>query len=63
MTRTMLVTGASGRLGREVLPAALAAGYQVRAVSRNDRRSEGVAWYRGDLVSGNGLDTAVDGWT
>jgi uncharacterized protein YbjT (DUF2867 family) len=48
-------------LGREVLPAALAAGYRVRALSRSDHRGDDVAWLRADLVSGGGVQAAVEG--
>jgi uncharacterized protein YbjT (DUF2867 family) len=57
----MLVTGATGALGREVLPAATAAGHSVRALSRHDHRDDDVAWRRGDLLTGDGLDEAVHG--
>jgi uncharacterized protein YbjT (DUF2867 family) len=60
-TRTVLVTGATGTLGREVLPAAVAAGHRVRATSRREKRDEQVRWYRCDLVTGQGVQAAVDG--
>ena len=37
MARHVLVTGATGTLGRRVVPAAVAAGHQVHALSRRDR--------------------------
>ena len=61
MTATVLVTGATGALGREVLPAATAAGHDVRAVSRRDHRDDDVRWHRCDLLTGDGLDEAVHG--
>jgi uncharacterized protein YbjT (DUF2867 family) len=61
MTCTLLVTGATGTLGRELLPVALAAGHRVRAVSRRDHRNDDVRWQRCDLLTGTGLDEAVDG--
>jgi uncharacterized protein YbjT (DUF2867 family) len=61
MTATVLVTGATGTLGRAVLPAAVAAGHTVRAVSRRDHPDDDVRWHRCDLLTGDGLDEAVDG--
>lgn len=61
MTFTVLVTGATGTLGRDVLPAAVAAGHRVRAVSRHDHPDSDVRWHRCDLLTGAGLTEAVDG--
>ena len=62
MTRAVLVTGATGTLGRKVVGAATAAGHQVRALSRRDHVGyTGVHWYQGDLLTGAGIDAAVDG--
>ncbi|MEO3757929.1 NAD(P)H-binding protein [Mycobacterium sp. B14F4] len=62
MPREVLLTGATGTLGSRVLPAALAAGHRVRALSRRDRSDDsGVRWHRGDLLAGTGVDAAVDG--
>jgi uncharacterized protein YbjT (DUF2867 family) len=58
----LLVTGASGVLGREVLVAARSGGIAVRALSR--RGGTGHAdgeWVQGDLVTGQGIDAAVRG--
>jgi uncharacterized protein YbjT (DUF2867 family) len=60
MTAAVLVTGATGTLGRDVLPAAVAAGHDVRAVSRHDHRNDEVVWHRCDLLTGEGLHAAVD---
>lgn len=58
----LLVTGATGTLGRQVVDAALWAGHRVRGLSRGDRDSPaGVHWCRGNLVTGAGVDAAVDG--
>lgn len=57
----ILVTGASGTLGRELLPRLTARGQAVRALSRKPRTSaDGVEWVVGDLASGAGLDAAVE---
>ena len=62
MTRQVLVTGATGTLGSQVVPAASAAGHQVRALSRRDRAAgSGVRWFRGDLLEGTGIEDAVQG--
>jgi uncharacterized protein YbjT (DUF2867 family) len=61
MTRSVLVTGATGTLGRRVLPAAAAAGHAVRAVSRTDHSDDAVDWRRCDLLAGTDIDSAVDG--
>lgn len=63
----ILVTGASGTLGRMLIPALTRRGSDVRALSRRTRGGAGpggsgsFAWTVGDLGSGAGLDEAVDG--
>jgi nucleoside-diphosphate-sugar epimerase len=48
----VLVTGASGFIGRHVLPLLSAAGFTVHAVSgRNSQHSPGVCWHLADLLS------------
>ena len=45
-----------------MVPEATAAGHQVRALSRRDHVGyTGVHWSQGDLVTGSGVDAAVDG--
>ncbi|OBG18436.1 epimerase [Mycolicibacterium celeriflavum] len=62
MSRTVLVTGATGTLGHRVVPEAVGAGHQVRALSRKTHVGyTGVNWVQADLLSGAGLDAAVDG--
>ena len=62
MTYEVLVTGATGTLGRQVVGAATAAGHRVRALSRRSHVGyTGVHWSQGDLLSGSGMDAAVDG--
>ena len=62
MTRAVLVTGATGTLGRKVVGAATAAGHQVRALSRRDHDGyRGEPGYQGELLTGAGVDAAVVG--
>lgn len=62
MASRVLVTGATGTLGHRVVLEATAAGHQVRALSRRSRVGyTGVHWSQGDLLSGSGVDAAVDG--
>ncbi|MFG2056354.1 SDR family oxidoreductase [Micromonospora sp. NPDC048930] len=57
----VLVTGASGRLGRVVLPRLRDEGWAVRAVSRRSRADSTVEWVAADLSTGEGLAAAVAG--
>jgi uncharacterized protein YbjT (DUF2867 family) len=52
----VLVTGATGRLGKLLLDPLQAAGHSVRQMSR---RGTGPGGVRGDLATGVGLDSAV----
>ncbi|MFI2612377.1 SDR family oxidoreductase [Kitasatospora sp. NPDC018619] len=62
MTGTVLVTGATGTLGREVARLLVARGVAVRGLSRRVRSGgDGVAWVVGDLVSGAGTAEALAG--
>ncbi|WP_099038507.1 SDR family oxidoreductase [Mycobacterium neglectum] len=62
MSREILVTGATGTLGSQVVTAALAAGHRVHALSRRERAHDSsVQWHRGDLLEGTGIDAAVGG--
>jgi uncharacterized protein YbjT (DUF2867 family) len=59
----ILVTGASGNIGREVVAQLQAAGVPVRGLSRNPQQAEfpvGVDVVRGDLTSPATLDRALD---
>lgn len=62
---SVLVIGATGNIGREVVPALTAAGAQVRAMSRNPgeaRLGSKVEMVRGDLGNPESLDECTDGW-
>jgi uncharacterized protein YbjT (DUF2867 family) len=62
MAREILVTGATGTLGKQVVGTATEAGHNVRAMSRRRHVGyTGVHWTQCDLVTGAGLDAAVDG--
>ena len=62
MTSPILLTGGTGTLGRLVVPCLLAAGYDVRVLSRGHHESrERVEFVTGDLVTGTGLDTSTNG--
>jgi len=59
---TMLVTGGTGTLGRQVVPLVQAAGWKVRVLSRHAQdRGDGVEYVAADLLQGEGIDAAVDG--
>ncbi len=60
MSRSILVTGGTGKLGREVL-ARLTDSADVRVLSRRSQSGGHHAWAVGDLRSGEGLDAAVTG--
>jgi uncharacterized protein YbjT (DUF2867 family) len=60
----VLVTGASGAIGAELIPRLAARGHRVRAFGRDPARiaAEGVSErVRGDAISGAGLAEALDG--
>jgi uncharacterized protein YbjT (DUF2867 family) len=64
MNQPILVTGGSGTLGRAVVARLLAAGHEIRVLSRRPRPTSAPAaaeWMTGDLVSGDGLADAVAG--
>lgn len=61
MPERILVTGGTGQLGSVVVDRLVAAGEQVRALSRRRRGGGGAEWVVGDLRSGRGIDTALAG--
>jgi uncharacterized protein YbjT (DUF2867 family) len=62
MASTILVTGGTGVLGRQVVTRLRAAGQPVRVLSRHVRPAhDGVEYLAGDLSSGEGVGPAVEG--
>ncbi|XRQ15956.1 SDR family oxidoreductase [Actinomadura welshii] len=58
----ILVTGASGTLGRPLARLLAEAGADVHGLSRRAREPEdGVTWHKGDLHTGEGIDAALEG--
>ncbi|MFF2052940.1 SDR family oxidoreductase [Leifsonia sp. NPDC058194] len=62
MTRTILVTGGTGNLGRHVVPLLVGRDLHVRILTRHARpATEGVEFVVGDTVAGTGLAPALAG--
>jgi uncharacterized protein YbjT (DUF2867 family) len=62
MASHVLITGATGTLGRKVVGTATAAGHHVRAMSRRSHVGyTGVHWTQADLLADAGIDDAVAG--
>lgn len=70
MSTAILVTGGSGTLGRKLVRRLIAAGHDVRVLSRRDRPGvppktpklpDWPNWYIGDLKTGVGLAKALEG--
>lgn len=62
--RRILLTGASGYVGSNLLRGLLEAGHSVRALTRNPDSNpfpDGVEVVKGDAVSGDGIEAALDG--
>jgi uncharacterized protein YbjT (DUF2867 family) len=62
--RQILLTGATGYVGGMLLPELRERGHEVRALARDPTRAdlpEGVECARGDVVSGQGLEEALQG--
>ncbi|MEV5007335.1 NAD(P)H-binding protein [Streptomyces sp. NPDC056159] len=65
-TQRILVTGATGTVGRQVVAELLARGHAVRALSRDAARADlpaGVEVVQGDLTEPAGLASALEGVT
>ena len=61
---TVLITGGTGSLGASLVRAVSSAGHRVRVASRRPRPDvtpSNVEWRRVDLVSGDGIETALEG--
>ena len=58
---TILVTGGTGHLGRDLVKQLTAQGRTVRVLARRPDRAPGVEWAQGDLATGEGLAAAVEG--
>jgi uncharacterized protein YbjT (DUF2867 family) len=58
---TILVTGGTGHLGRDLVKQLTAQGRAVRILARRPGRDPGVEWAQGDLATGEGLAEAVEG--
>src|SRR5215472_14765236 len=62
MTSRILITGGTGRLGRQLVPLLRAADCKLRVLSRSAHpATDGVEYVAGDLVSGTSIAAAVDG--
>jgi uncharacterized protein YbjT (DUF2867 family) len=62
MTSLILVTGGTGVLGRHVIPRLRDAGHDIRVLSRQSHVSgAGIKYVAGDLLTGDGIEAAVDG--
>src|SRR5689334_17178183 len=62
MTSTILITGGTGTLGRQVVPLLRESGRDLRVLSRSSREpGDGITHVTGDLLAGEGVDAAVDG--
>jgi uncharacterized protein YbjT (DUF2867 family) len=57
----VLVTGGTGHLGRDVVDRLVRAGHRVRIFARSPRHVPGVEWAVGNLATGAGLETAMQG--
>ncbi|MGA5894201.1 SDR family oxidoreductase [Streptomyces venetus] len=59
-TSTILVTGGTGTLGGHVVPLLRSCGHDVRILTRHPS-TDGVDHVTGDLLTGEGVEAAVDG--
>ncbi|MCA9025122.1 MAG: NAD(P)-dependent oxidoreductase [Planctomycetaceae bacterium] len=60
MTR-LLITGATGFIGKACVPLLIEAGYEVHAVSRHivGEKESAMQWHRGDLLSAAGIEGII----
>ena len=57
----LAITGGTGFVGTHLLDAALAAGHEVKALTRREQQErDGVDWVLGDLGSREALEWLVD---
>lgn len=59
MVQRVLVTGGTGRLGRALVPKLVDEGYDVRVLTRVERKLAAHRWVTGDLRTGAGVADAV----
>ncbi|HEY9292823.1 MAG TPA: SDR family oxidoreductase [Microlunatus sp.] len=59
MSAKILITGATGTLGRALVPVLQNAGAELRLLSRSEQPNDDLEWVRGDVSTGEGLDAAV----
>jgi nucleoside-diphosphate-sugar epimerase len=58
----LAITGGTGFVGSHLIDLALAAGHEIKALTRRDQQArEGVSWIAGDLSSRDALERLVDG--
>src|SRR5882724_4655948 len=57
----VLVTGGTGHLGRGLVERLVRSGQRVRVFARSPRDDSDVEWVRGDLATGEGLRSALQG--
>jgi uncharacterized protein YbjT (DUF2867 family) len=60
---TVLVTGGTGHLGRDIVDQLITQGHRLRILARNPAppANPAVEWIKGDLATGAGVAEAVDG--
>lgn len=61
MTSPILVTGGTGTLGSLVVPLLREADCKIRILSRHGQAADGLEYFTGDLLKGEGIEPAVEG--